>query len=88
MVLAVAQMAEDTKNKAKASKTINLRPQMSDSFAQITPEAAFASRKAAPIQVYPAAELRSREIVGAAVATIVASNAATKSDNYSRSAPA
>jgi hypothetical protein len=51
IVFAVAQTADEAKNHANASNTINFRPQMSDNLAQMTPDAAFASKKAAPIQV-------------------------------------
>lgn len=84
IVFAVAQTVEDTKKTASAARTIILRPQISESFAHMGPAAAFASKNAAPIQVYPAAEFKSRDIVGAAVATIVASKAATKSESYMR----
>jgi hypothetical protein len=51
MVFAVAHTAELAKNIASAANTIGRRPQMSESFAQMGPDAAFASRKAPPIQV-------------------------------------
>ena len=82
IVFAVAQTAEETKKHASARSTISFRPHMSESFAQIGPDAAFASRNAPPIQVYPAEELRSLEIVGAAVDTMVASSAATNRDSW------
>jgi hypothetical protein len=81
IVLAEAQTADDAKKTARDARTIILRPQISESFAQIGPAAAFARRNAAPIQVYPAAEFRSWDIVGAAVATMVASKAATKRES-------
>lgn len=51
IVLAVAHTAELTKNIASAANTIGRRPQMSDSFDQMGPEAALANKKAPPIQV-------------------------------------
>lgn len=81
IVFAVAHTADDAKKTASASNMISLRPKMSESFAQIGPEAALPRRKAPPIHVYPAAEWRSWDIVGAAVATIVASKAATKRES-------
>ena len=65
---------------------MGLRPQMSEVFAQMGPEAALARRYAPPIQVYPAADFRSREMVGAAVDTMVASSAATNTYKVSSSA--
>jgi hypothetical protein len=59
---------------------------MSDVLAQMGPEAALARRYAPPIQVYPAADFRSREMVGAAVETMVASSAATNTYQVSSSA--
>lgn len=84
MVCAEAHTAEDAKNHTRAMSTMILRPQMSESFAQMTPEAALARRKAPPIHVYPAAELRSLDMVGAAVDTIVTSSAATNKESYHR----
>jgi hypothetical protein len=78
IVFAVAHTAELAKKITSAATTMGLRPQMSESLAQIGPEAALARRYAPPIHVYPAAEFRSREMVGAAVETMVASSAATK----------
>jgi hypothetical protein len=82
IVFAVAHTAELAKNIASATKTMGLRPQISEIVAQIGPDAALAKRNAPPIQVYPAAELRSREMVGAAVETIVASRAATNNESF------
>jgi hypothetical protein len=81
MVFAVAHTAELAKNKASAASMMSLRPQISESFAHMGPDAALARRYAPPIHVYPAALLRSRDIVGAAVATIVASRAETKRES-------
>lgn len=82
MVCAEAHTAEDAKNHTSARSTIGLRPQISESFAQMTPEAALARRKAPPIHVYPAAELRSLAMVGFAVETMVTSSAATNRESY------
>lgn len=81
MDLALAHTAELAKNTASATSTINLRPQMSLSLAQMGPDAALARLNAPPIQVYPAAELSDLEITGAAVETMVASRAATKRES-------
>jgi hypothetical protein len=51
IVFAVAHTAELAKKTASAASTIGLRPQMSDSLAQIGPDAAFARRNAPPIHV-------------------------------------
>lgn len=82
IVFAVAHTAELIKNIASATSMIILRPQISENLAHIGPEAAVASKYAPPIHVYPAALLRSRDMVGAAVATTVASRAATNSESY------
>lgn len=51
IVFAVAQTAELTKKRARAASVMSLRPQMSESEAQMGPEAALARRYAPPIQV-------------------------------------
>lgn len=84
IVFAVAHTTEDAKNTASATSTMSFRPKISESLAHIGPEAALPSKKAPPIQVYPAAELRSLEMVGAAVETTVASRAATKRESLCR----
>ena len=79
-----AQIVELQKNNATAASKIGLRPQISDSLAHIGPAAEFARRYAPPIHTYPDADPSSDTIVGTAVAMMVASRAATKSDNCTR----
>jgi hypothetical protein len=47
---ALAQKTEEAKNNASAVRKIGLRPNMSESLAQIGPEAALERRYAPPIQ--------------------------------------
>ena len=59
IVFAVAHTTEIAKKMASANRMISLRPKISESLAQIGPDAALPSKKAPPIHVYPAAEFRS-----------------------------
>jgi hypothetical protein len=83
ILFAIAQMMELAINRDTATSIIGLRPQMSESFAQIGPAAAFARRYALPIQVYPDAECSWAVMVGIAVATMVASSAAMNKESCS-----
>jgi len=82
---AFAHIIELTKNHATEIKRIGLRPQISESLAQIGAAAAFARRYAEPIHVYPLAECKSELMVGRAVETIVWSRAATKRASLKKS---
>jgi hypothetical protein len=77
MLAEVAQTIELTKNHAAFIRRIIFRPQMSDRLAQMLLNAALARRYAPLIQKYPAADCKSAEIVGIAVATMFWSRAAT-----------
>lgn len=78
MLVERAQIMELAKNRATAISKIGLRPHISENFVQTGPTAVVAMTYAAPIQEYPAAELRSAQIVGIAVATIVVFRAEMK----------
>ena len=82
MLCASAQMIEEARNMATAIKSIIFRPHMSESLAHKGALAAFAKRYAPPTQEYPDADCSSDEMVGIAVATMVMSRAATKSEHW------
>lgn len=72
-----------TKNTPDAASKTGLRPQISENLPHDGTEAAFASKYADPIQVYPAFEWKYSLIVGRAVVIIVVSRAARKTDAQS-----
>jgi hypothetical protein len=78
MLVERAQIMELAKNRATVISKIGLRPHISENFVQTGPTAVVAMTYAAPIQEYPDAELRSAQIVGIAVATIVVFRAEMK----------
>jgi len=78
MLVERAQIMELAKYKATAIKRIGFRPHISENLVQTGPTAVVAMTYAAPIQEYPAAESRSAQIVGIAVATIVVLRAEMK----------
>ncbi|KAI6875606.1 hypothetical protein KC323_g248 [Hortaea werneckii] len=61
-----------------ANSNMGFRPKISEILPQLGIEAELARRKAEPIQVYPAVELKCSLMVGKAVVMIVTSNAARK----------
>ena len=79
-----AHMMELPPKIATATSNMSFRPHMSEILAQTGAPAALAKRYAPPIQRYPEAECRSDEMVGIAVATIVVSSAAMKSDSCAK----
>ena len=74
-----------TKKTPEATRRMGLRPQISENFPHDGTDAAFASKYADPIQVYPAFEWKYSLIVGSAVVMIVVSRAARKTDAHSES---
>ena len=78
MLLDKAATRDPTMKMTLATSSIGLRPKMSLTFPQDGMEAAFASRKAEPIHVYPDGLENSSEIVGSAVVMMVTSRAARK----------
>lgn len=79
MFLLSAQIRDPTQNTPTVINKIGLRPQISEILPHMGAVAAFASRYADPIHVYPVVLLNSWEIVGMATVTMVTSSAARKS---------
>lgn len=71
MLVDSAAMIELPANMATAARRVGLRPNMSETLAQMGAAAAFASRYAPPIQLYPLAEWSSLAMVGMDVAMMV-----------------
>jgi hypothetical protein len=82
MFTAVPHTTLPAQNHATATNSIGLRPQMSDSLAQMGPAAALASRYAPPIHTKPDELCSDAEMVGMAVAMMVWSSAAMKSESW------